>query len=291
MHRSLLSIAIVCSSVCGSPITRADDAAGAAPLFVLANGTVDAKLTTLDSQAAMVAEVGCRGIAPSGVHGIPEMLAAYDQHGLQMTALYVGASVDPDVQAYDPKLAEVIRELKGRDTIVWLYLQSKKYPASSDAGDERAVAVVREIADLAAQSGLKVALYPHTWFYVQRVEDALRVAGKADRANVGVTFNLCHWLRVDGPTDLRGRLERALPRLMVVTINGADTEGDWDRLIQTLDRGSYDVYGLLKLLRELGYRGPIGLQCYGIRGDARENLTRSLETWRRYQARLAAEAK
>jgi sugar phosphate isomerase/epimerase len=272
-----------------APGVWGEDPVSLAPLFVLDNGTHGPNLPTRDSEAAMVAEVGFRGIAPSGTAGIPEMLAAYDAHGLAMTALYVGASVDPDEPAYDPSLPEVIRLLKGRDTIIWLYLQSKKYPASSDAGDERAVAVVREIGELAARSGLKVALYPHTWFYVQRVEDALRVADKVDLPNVGVTFNLCHWLRVDGPTDLRARLERALPRLMVVTINGADTEGDWDRLIQTLDRGSYDVFGLLKLLRDLGYRGPVGLQCYGIQGDPRENLTRSMQAWRAYQARLAKE--
>ena len=37
----------------------------------------------------------------------------------------------------------------------------------------------------------------------------------------------------------------------------------------------------LRTLRELGYTGPIGLQCYGTGGDAREHLVRSLNGWRR----------
>ena len=74
-----------------------------------------------------------------------------------------------------------------------------------------------------------------------------------------------------------------MPHLFVVSINGADHEGDWDRLIQTLDRGEYDVFALLSLLKKLGYDGPIGLQCYNIQGDIRENLTRSIGAWKGVQ--------
>ncbi len=38
--------------------------------------------------------------------------------------------------------------------------------------------------------------------------------------------------------------------------------------------------GLLKTLDELGYTGPVGLQCFGIGGDAREHLARSMAAWR-----------
>ena len=62
---------------------------------------------------------------------------------------------------------------------------------------------------------------------------------------------------------------------------------DWDRLIQTLDRGSYDVGRVVKALRRAGYNGPIGLQCYGIPGDNRENLKRSMKAWREIRSRSA----
>lgn len=54
--------------------------------------------------------------------------------------------------------------------------------------------------------------------------------------------------------------------------------GGWDKLIQTLDRGQYDVFGFLKALRTTGY----GLQCYAIKGDRRENLKRSIGAWREF---------
>jgi sugar phosphate isomerase/epimerase len=112
----------------------------------------------------------------------------------------------------------------------------------------------------------------------------MRVADKVDRPNVGVMFNLCHWLRVDKSRDYQSLLKQALPRLWAISINGADEQDDkpgWARYIQPLDQGSFDVAGFLRTLKELGYTGPIGLQCYGIGGDAREHLARSLAAWRR----------
>jgi hypothetical protein len=42
----------------------------------------------------------------------------------------------------------------------------------------------------------------------------------------------------------------------------------------------------LKTLRGLGYKGPIGLQCYGIQGDERDALAESMKAWRGYWARM-----
>jgi sugar phosphate isomerase/epimerase len=259
------------------------------PFFAMDTGTKDAKHQTFDAQARMIKELGYAGYGPGGLTGVPEMLKAMDAHGLKLFALYMGANIDADQPAFDPKLKEVIQLLKGRGTHVWLFVQSKKLKPSDPAGDERAVQVIREIADLAQASDLKVALYPHTWFWFERVEDGVRLAKKIDRKNVGVTFNLCHWLKVGDEKNMDLRLKEALPHLFLVTINGADREGDWNRLIQPLGRGEFDVYNFLRQLKKLGYTGPIGLQHYGIQGDAQENLKRSMDAWKKFSARMAEE--
>lgn len=260
------------------------------PFYALVNGVQDDKHPTPESQARMLKELGYDGIGTSGVGGIREMLAALDRYGLKLFTVYVGAWLDGDQPTYDPQLPEAIKLLKGRDTMIWLYVRSKQRKPSSPAGDARAVAIIRELADAAKPSGIRIALYPHTWFWIERVEDAVRVAKKVDRDNVGVTFNLCHWLKVDDPKTMTARLELARPYLYQVTINGADTDGQgWDTLIQPLDRGSFDTCVLLRALRRLGYKGPIGLQCYGVKGDKYENLRRSMAAWRGLKARLAAE--
>ena len=95
-----------------------------------------------------------------------------------------------------------------------------------------------------------------------------------------MTFNLCHWLRTGNSQDLGKLLSEAMPHLSMVTINGADNDGqDWKTLIQPLDSGSYSVAGFLKTLIHFGYNGPIGLQGYGIGGDVYQNLSRSIGAW------------
>jgi len=287
LSATLLLIGVLAQA---SAVSAADGGL-ANPFFALSNCAADAAHSTPASQVTMLKELGYDGIAPSGTGGVPEMLAALDAQGLEMTALYVGAYLDDDGPRYDPGLPEAIEALRGRKTFIWLTIRSKQFKPSTTDGDGRAVEIVRQIAQLAEQAGLRVALYPHTGFYVQRVEDAVRVADAVNRPNVGVTFNLCHWLKVDGPTELERRLRLALPRLFLVTINGADGDGqNWDRLIQPLDRGTFDVCGLLKTLKDLGYDGPIGLQCYAVPGDKQENLRRSMAAWRSFSARLAGQA-
>ncbi len=255
--------------------------AGANPFFAMDTTTKDAKHKSAREQVEMVKALGYAGIGYTAGKGLAEMAEELDKNGLRLFTVYLGVNIDSGQQKYGPELKEAIKILKGRNTILWLYVQSKKYKASSPEGDARAVEIIREIADMAAESGLRVALYPHYGFWVERVEDAVRVVKKVERKNVGVTFNLCHWLMVDDEKNMKPLIRSAMPYLFVVTVNGADSGGkDWKRLIQTLDRGSFDTYKFMKTLQELGYTGPVGLQGYGIGGDAYENLKRSMNAWR-----------
>ncbi|MDZ7619728.1 MAG: TIM barrel protein, partial [Patescibacteria group bacterium] len=231
--------------------------------FVFDNGTGRGHLP-LAEQAQLVKEAGYAGIGYTGTRQIPEMLAELDRRGLVMFNTYVGVVLSPEGPVYDEHLRQAISELRGRETVLWLTVRG-----TAPNAEEQAVAAVRQVADWAAEAGLSVALYPHAGFYVATVEDGLRLAKKVERPNVGATFNLCHWLRTAPGQDLEAVLDEVFPKLMLVSINGADTEGGWDRLIQTLDAGEYDVYSLLKSLRRQGYAGPIGLQCYAVKGDTR----------------------
>jgi sugar phosphate isomerase/epimerase len=258
------------------------------PFFAFCMDTHDAKKRSLDEQARMLKELGYAGAGHLWLDDVPERLKTLDKRGLQLFQVYVRVSMDPKQPKYDPRLAELIKLLKGRPTILGVLMSGMK--PSDPSGDARAVEILREIGDMAAESGIRVALYPHTGDWIERVEDAVRVVEKVDRKNVGVMFNLCHWMKVDKSRDYKRVLTAAMPHLFVVSINGADTDGEnWDRLIQPLDRGTFDIHGFLKTLRDLGYSGPIGLQCYGIPGDAREHLARSIAAWRKLTIRLDAE--
>lgn len=264
-------------------------AGDANPFFAMDTALRDGKERTSSEQAALVKRLGFDGFGASGQLK-PEFLQAFAQQGLTVFNTYITLSFDNAKPGLDPDLKEFVAQLKGHKTDLWIAIRDAtkdgvKLKPSSPEGDAVVLPFLRELADLAHDSGIRIALYPHTWFWLERVDDATRITRKANRANMGVTFNLCHWLKVEGDLDPGPALKAASPYLFYVTINGADSGDtkniDWSRLIQPLDAGSYDVGNLLKSLRELGYRGPIGFQGYGIKGDSEDILGRTMTAWRR----------
>jgi sugar phosphate isomerase/epimerase len=268
--------------------------AGPNPFFAMDTAAQDPNHTTAAQQAQMLKDLGYAGIGPgySGVAPLTEMVKELDSRDLQLFAIYAGINIDPGTLPYDPSLKDAMKVLEGRNTILWVFAQSKEHSPSAAEGDARAVEILRELADEAALHKVRISLYHHTAFWLETIEDAVRLAEKVDRPNVGVTFNLCHWLRVSESRDARAALARAMPHLSVVNINGADSDGkDWKTLIQTLDRGTFDVRGFLEILRDAGYTGPIGFQGYGIGGDAHENLKRTMAAWEKQSQVLRGDVK
>jgi sugar phosphate isomerase/epimerase len=230
----------------------------------------------------MLKELGYPGVGHIWLDKVEERVASLDAAGLKLFQITMTVEVAPGKTPYDADRFQAVCEaITGRGVQFCLLLNGMK--PSDPTVDPHAVAILRTMSDQAKDSGAQLLLYPHQGSWVERLEDSVRVADKVDRPNVGVMFNLCHWLRVDESRDYRPLLKQAMPRLWAISINGADEFDDkpgWERYIQPLDRGNFDVGKLLGTLKELGYRGPIGLQCYGIGGDAREHLARSMTAWR-----------
>jgi len=257
--------------------------------FAMDTGTRDSTHQTPEEQVDLIQEVGFVGIAPiyQKPQQLRETLVALDRRKLKMFAVYFPLDLDSSAPV-SPAIRDTIEQLRGRDSILWLYVNFRAHKPSDPAGDAKAVPVMREVADLAKEAGVRVSLYPHIKNWVERVEDGARLARQVDRKNFGVTFNLCHWLMVDG-ADLDASLRQALPYLMMVTINGADADakaGELGRFIQPLGAGNFDVGKVLAKLAELKWQGPIGLQHFGIKGDAKVNLQRSMDAWRKMSSKV-----
>jgi sugar phosphate isomerase/epimerase len=261
------------------------------PFFAMDTGTIDEAHTSAKSQAEMLKELGYAGIGYWQMNplqkmtGQEEMLAELDKCSLKEYSAYFTIKLEEPKEKYLPPIESSIQLLINRKTSIWLAITSGSFQKSSTQGDEQATAIIRTIADIAHQHGLSVALYPHADFWLETVDDAVRLAAKVNRRNVGVTFNLYHWLKTDRPENMNRAIEKASPYLFAVTINGTSEAGS----IETLDKGTFEVYRFLKALKQNGYIGPIGLQGYGIGGDVRENLRKSMEAWRGFSRRLAAE--
>ena len=275
MIRLTLLLALASSAFAANPFFAMDNIARGGP----------------DVAPAMLKELGYDGFGGR----VPDetMLPAIKARGLKFFNGYHVLDLNPTQPAPEAALRRWLVAVRGQDTALWLAINKVAradgtlYPVSSPEADAYVLSQLRAIAEVAHVNGVRVALYPHTAFWLARVEDALRVADQLDRPDVGVTFNLCHWLKVEGAErDPVPALRAALPRLMFVSISGADT-GDtkamgWDRLIQPLDAGTYDLAGFMRTLNKVGYAGPVGFQGFNIKLEPRVVLARSMTAWRSF---------
>ena len=246
-------------------------------LFAFQNGV---HFSTPNKRIEVLKELGYDGIGSANLNDLRSRWAEYRKQGLKIYSIYSGVTIQNDRFTVPPKLLQAIGDLKGTDTVVELFVGGK-------GSDEQAVMAVREVAAAAEKSMLKIVLYPHSGCHIDHLADAVRIARKVDRKNVGVMFNLCHFLMVEPDSDLKKELRAAKPWLWRVSICGAETgTRSFSTLIQPLDRGDFPQLDLLKLLREQDFRGPIGLQCYGVKGDARQNLQHSVNEWKKLMSEL-----
>lgn len=258
------------------------------PFFAFDNG-VGRGTWPPSVQAETVKKLGYDGIHYNYTNpaDFKKKLAACQAANVPIHAVYIYTFVDKPEKAYDPGIKEVIRMLKGSNTIIWLTLRDGKRGEQ----DDQAAAIVREVAGLASESGIKVSIYPHAGFYVSTAEEAVRVVKVVNMPNVGVTVNLCHELFAGNGGRLDQVVKTAAPYLNLVSINGASPipgKGPkaWDTL--PLGSGTFDVEAFLRLIKDAGYRGPIGHQFFGVAGDDREKLQSAIRGWRDVKSKAFA---
>ena len=251
------------------------------PFFAFDNGLGN---KTPAEQAALLKQLGYDGIGCTGTGHFAERKKAFDEQGLKIFNLYVHSFVD-NPNAYEAGLKEALSQLKDTGVDLWLTVQGKA------PDDTAAVRVVREIADAAAAHGVRIALYPHDNYFVETAEDALRIIKQVDRPNVGVTINLYHELAAGNADRMDEIVKACAPHLFHVSINGADREGGIPKMIRPLDEGNFDLSAFLKSLGYIGYKGPVGLQCFQVRGTPEDHLKRSFAKWQVIRGLIAEPVK
>ncbi len=247
---------------------------------------------SLDDQAAFLKKIGYDGLSGHTAEDYYKRRASLDKIGLKMPEIYWGMTLTKEQGiTYKEGIKEIIKDSKNHDLVVALFLNAEDYITDKDTGDPLMAQGIRELADYAAPYNVRVAIYPHATNYTETAEHTLKLAKLVDRDNVGTIFNTCHLLKVEGEEGWEQKVLNMLPYLYMVSINGADSgntkEMEWDRLIQPLGKGTFDTYNLVKLLKDNGYEGLFGLQCYGIKEDFEVSLTQSITTWKEYQRRYA----
>ena len=250
---------------------------------------------SFEDQAILAKKIGYQAMSGSGEQNYFEFRKALDRAGLAMPEIYIELNIDQGIASKDSLLKKMIRDSKGRDLLITLPIVSKLYKNNPVAGDVKLVEMLTPLADYAASYQVNLAIYPHYSLYCESIQHAVKIATMAARSNIGIVFNLCHFLKVEGETQIEEALTQSMPHLMMVSICGADAGDtknmDWNRLIQPLGAGSFDTYRFVKLLKDKGYQGRIGLQGYNIKEDAAIALSQSLNTWNEYKNKYNASLK
>jgi sugar phosphate isomerase/epimerase len=266
----LITLLVLCQSTYSQRITN--------EFFVFESAlSNDPVYNSFEKKAKLIKASGFNGIEIFELDHFNEKFKAIVNLGFKPSSLYTKLNLDePEL---DPRLIDAIRMLKGSGTIICPYIIKKNGVSvhSRDKGvDKIAIHLLRKLADLADESGFQVAIYPHLNFYVEKVDHAARIAKKANKNNLGLSFNLCHWLattNMDERAALNKQIKTLAPYLKMISINGANNiisskSNIWGDYILPLGEGNFDVKGLVQYVAiDLGLNIPIGIQCHNLKGN------------------------
>lgn len=213
------------------------------------------------------------------------------RHGLEVAAVYASLDTAGDDQhTNNRRILRLVETLEGCDHLELSLRSSREGVKSSDpAVDDAARRWLDKLLKAAAGRRITISLYPHIYFWLERVEDAVRLCRAYNHPQLRAVFCGFHWYAVDGQ-NLVTRLQEAAPWLRSVNLCGSrrvTAGGGLPATIETMDEGDLDNFALLGLLHQLGYRDLIGFQGYSIGGDVYAKLQRSLTVFRDMEHRLA----
>ena len=257
--------------------------------FAMSNWFYNYKFNQPKLHVKLLKERGYGGIMlslkddPGRWKNLPAYLAAMKEHGTRLTAIHARFYIEDGT--YPQVIKDNLPLLKGTKVILIPSVGSR---TKMDRKDPEAVAmavkILREMSDDAKKYDLGgIAPYMHIGNWIETIDDNVRIAKAVNRRNVGVMFHLHHWQAVGGReiTKLRADLLNAKPYLMIVVIQGTDQNKATHKI---LGEGDYDMVPLVKTLREMDYRGPLGTMGYTQKGDIPAKLTRAYIAWEKIRA-------
>ncbi|MGK0204647.1 MAG: ubiquinone/menaquinone biosynthesis C-methylase UbiE/sugar phosphate isomerase/epimerase [Planctomycetota bacterium] len=233
----------------------------------------------IPQRIARAPQYGFDGVAWS-LEKLATARASCEANDCDLWSAYTVLDLGEGVEQRLATVHEAIATLAGGPGMLWLGLQNRAYKPRAPAGDETAIRILRALLARADAAGVEIALYPHYGFWMETAEVAKRLCERIRHPRLGLCFNLCHFLRNHQETDPAPLIRACAPHLLAVTVSGAKGTGDaWSELIQPLGNGDFDLNAFLQTLDDVKFRGPVGLQAYGIRQPPAKHLPVSMQAW------------
>lgn len=217
----------------------------------------DSQHRTPEQRAEMLVKLGIHQLAydyrAEHIPTFDEELTQLKKHNIKLLAWWFPTELNAEA-----KLILGVLEKHKVQTQLWVTGGG----SATATPDEHAARVASEakrigtIAEAAAKIGCSVGLYNHGgWF--GEPENQLAIIEHLKMPNVGIVYNQHHGH--EHVERFAGLLAKMKPHLLALNLNGMVPKGDQiDQKIVPLGAGSLDK-DLLKLVRDSGYTGPIGI--------------------------------
>jgi len=237
----------------------------------------DAKARGPEARAQMLDRLGLRRLAydwrAEHVPTFDAEVEAMKRHGIELTAWWFPGALDADA-------SNILAVIERHGIHPQLWVTGGGEP-TSDAADQTArIAAesgrLRPIARAAGRLGCQVGLYNHGgWFGEPENQFALVQQLRADGlTNVGLVYNFHHGH--DHLARFPELWRRMQPHLLAVNLNGMIAGGDATGLkILHLGEGDRELE-LLRVIRDSGWQGPVGILDHRPETDSEETLSRNL---------------
>jgi sugar phosphate isomerase/epimerase len=247
---------------------------------------------SFDDRCEMVADLGFDGLYitlwnDQAWQDVPRIDDVEERSGLSVPAIFTYLR-DPGDEPNLRRIEDLIRKVKPSTHIELALLScGATVPPSDPRGDGAVLDMFESLARLAEAQNVELSLYPHSGWWLQTTDDAVRLCAQLDQRSLRLAFSAFHWYAADG-LRLPQRLKAAAPFLNSVNLSGAHRLGT-DLWASPIDEGELDTFHVLREVAGIGYDGFIHLFGYGIGGDVYSKLGRSLNALRDIERRISSQ--
>ncbi|EDY84393.1 AP endonuclease, family 2 [Verrucomicrobiia bacterium DG1235] len=214
---------------------------------------------------------------------LPQELKIAKQNGIRMSAVWLWIDETQDkvgsLSAGNLAVMKAIADA-GVKTEYWVGFHENVFADLTDAQCiEKGAAMTSYLEQEAAKSGSTISLYNHgDWF--GESENQIAIIEATGKNDIGMVYNFHHaHHEID---EFEDNLERMLPHLTAINLNGMNPEGP---KIMRIGEGTREKE-MLTILQESGYAGPIGILGHDDTQDVEKILAKNLEGLRKLTAEL-----
>jgi sugar phosphate isomerase/epimerase len=200
---------------------------------------------------------------------------AMKRHGIEFTAWWFPTTLNEEARG-------ILKVIERQKITPQLWVMGANSPAVDAIVEQRPrvdaeAARLRPIAEAAARLGCKVGLYNHGgWFGEPENQIEIIERLKRDRiTNVGIVYNFHHGH--DHIARFPELFRRMQPYLLCANLNGMVKDGDkLGKKILHLAGGDQER-AMLKVMRDSGWFGPVGIIDHRPETDSEETLRKNLQ--------------